>query len=836
MAKNKQQKARAQQARKQRRNEKQKKKQQQASKRVSVGVRIKERLAKQVPEAWAGENLSDAAVFDEAAFQTLEADLQSQVTNIRESLQLVCKLKGSDAAARVAGIPRSSPLSEWRLLVRGLTSWLENDFSAAKEIWNRLDPQRRPGRIATAMIAAALPDLEDLTLAGVRSNSVQSNSVAFSADQATVESARPAESALPAESEAAAEPESVDASLLTDTSLLTNAGVKNRLDTSLLQSARLLRRVRIDRVAIRMALTGATIPEEDSDLLIGPAKMKWLRSFSNDFESTEPQLVSALHRTALLRAFHQSYTDLFSAATGFFKGPDHDRQNELLSFFYYNGSDERSEQSRHFLNYVDMYLKSTQRISEPLRQALISECCHMRAAQLISEESERPFYMRFDEGQNDREIERLLRKSIAAFPDNRKAFQTYTEWLKEKLDDSDAKAAAEREPLIENLAGVMKKWSESRPDDVEPRLWLVEYLLENGELEQAQPFIEWLRVARQDDAKIRALPWKWQLLNTMQLCRRKSSLEQVPEKLQCIESEWPAWLSKDWLAYLHAAFQLRSGNTTEYEQQRTMICEQKKRVRDCPRDACMMLAAAQEMSVSPADLKPLRAVVDTAVRNVKKISTEDLLDLGEFYWDLHRIQVIYPAYRMHGSKFGRELKSRVNSVAKKIREWLPRPAFRHSLLWASEYRFWPENNDSAFPKCLELPSFTDPLIAAVRINSIPEGRNSKGLSEISRPLTLLRNALETELDPYYRSWFASLVEKTDQRLAAMPEKMFGFGRMVAEMAKSMGFSLDDLDFDDDDDDDDDEVCNCPSCVAERAEEARQRLEQNVAEDIIEPRF
>jgi len=794
MAKNKNQKAKAQQDRKQRRNDKRKKKQVREANRVPIAVRLKQRLAKRMPDAWIGEAPADAAVFETAAFNGLTPDLQSHVTAVREALKHVCASQASEAAARIAEIPRSSPLSEWRLFIRGLTSWLDDDHSKAKDIWNRLDATRRPGRIATAIIAAPLPDLETMSL---DSNGTEASTKG--AELGAIES-------VP-----------MDASLLTD------SGVKNRLDSSLLQSARVLRRVRIDRAAIRMALTGANQAEEDSDLLIGPEKMKWLRDFSRDFEDTEPQLVYALHQAALQRAFHQQYTDLFSAAVGYFKGPVHDRRNELLSYFFYNSSNGGEDRAdRHFLNYVDMDLKNNERISEPLRKALVSECCVRRASELISQDADRPFDMRSNRVNNDKEIERLLKKSMSSYPANRAAIQAQVEWLKEKLDDNNVTTAADREPLEKKLSEAMKAWSEALPEDVEPRLWLVDHLLENGELNAAQPFIEWLKVARQDDPKIRALPWKWQVLDTLRLCRRKSDLAKVPEKLQSIESEWPAWLSKDWLAYLQAAFQLRTGNTEAFEQQRTQICEQQKVVRDCPRDACMILAAAQGMNVAAADLKPLRAVVDAAVGKAKSISIENLLELGEFFWDLHRIQIIYPAYRMHGSKFGRELISRVDKGGTKVRDWLKLPAFKHAMLWASEHRCWPNNYDPKFPKCLEKDSGTESMIAAARINNILQYSRLKGIKGAAKSLELLRNVSTTERDLFYRYWFTSLVERADRGIEDLTKQGYGFGGSFGQIARSFGMASDDEDFDGDDDgDEDDEVCNCERCVAERAKAERQ---------------
>ena len=120
----------------------------------------------------------------------------------------------------------------------------------------------------------------------------------------------------------------------------------------------------------------------------------------------------------------------------------------------------------------------------------------------------------------------------------------------------------------------MRNWSKGLPDDVEPRLWLVDHLLENEETEEAKPHVDWLATARQDDPRVRATPWKWQLLEAMRLSRRKAWLSRVPERLEEAESQWPTWLSKQWLPYLNAALALRCGKTDEFEQQRKQICSE----------------------------------------------------------------------------------------------------------------------------------------------------------------------------------------------------------------------------------------------------------------------
>ena len=130
---------------------------------IGSNVRHRQRLTQQIPLAWPGEMSEDVAVFDDAVLSWLPPDLVPQVTAVREALQEALASRGDDALKRVSAIPRGSPLSEWRLFIRGLIDWLAGDTAAAGEAWKRLDPERRPGRIATAMMVALRSDLEHVS-------------------------------------------------------------------------------------------------------------------------------------------------------------------------------------------------------------------------------------------------------------------------------------------------------------------------------------------------------------------------------------------------------------------------------------------------------------------------------------------------------------------------------------------------------------------------------------------------------------------------------------------------------------------------------------------------
>ncbi|MGH7199004.1 MAG: hypothetical protein ACREJB_00255, partial [Planctomycetaceae bacterium] len=275
-------------------------------------ARHRRRLLQQAPKAWPGETPEDVAVFDDSVLESLPPELASQVCAVREALQDASEARAQDALKRMSAIPRSSPLSEWRLFVRGLVGWLADDAEAASEAWQRLDPERRPGRIAVAMMTALRPDLEHASRAkGTGEPSNESQALWW-----------------------------------------------NRWDDRLLYHAKLLRRIRFDRAAIRIAQTGLHLPEESKKLLLGPRKIRWLGRFVAEYGETEPDLAAALSQAALGRAFAQNYSDLFEDAAKVIEGPRHDRRNRLLTFFYFSrfANDPSAEKRAKWA--LDEYLKN----------------------------------------------------------------------------------------------------------------------------------------------------------------------------------------------------------------------------------------------------------------------------------------------------------------------------------------------------------------------------------------------------------------------------------------------------------------------------------------------
>ncbi len=770
---------------------------------MAMDTRLRQRIAKQEPAAWDGETPEDVAVFDSAVLETLSSELREQVIAIREALALACASNGNqvdDANQLVAMIPRNSPLSPWRLFVRGFQSWLRNDCDAAQKSWSRLDPRHRPGRIAAVLSSAQRNDIR------VSSNETASRQASKKADVGA--QSQPAESAL--------------------------LPIDSQPDAVQVYSAKLVRRIRFDRPAIRMARTITSQPEGqfgDPELLLGLEKLQRLKDFSTGYDRTEPQLVAALQHTALLLVVNQPYVNIFEAAIKFCGGPAHDARNSLLSFHYYSkfeGAEGRA--ARALERYLKKDLPANQQIPKPLCNAIISQSWLKEAEATLKPASPlggSPFEGMFGFGIDERQYEDYLKRAIKAYPANADAHQTYADWLESKATDERLRAA-ERKPHEKKLLAAMRKWSESIPNAAEPRLWLVDFLIEDEQLEEAAPHVEWLKASREDDPRIRSAPWKLAVLEAMQLCRRKAWLKQVPEKLVEVEALWPTWLSRDWLPYLHAAVVLRRGEKDEFEKIRAEMTSHITSSESL-KDACMMLGAAQRMRVPAADLKPLRVPVDGAVKKVESLAFDVLLNVASFFWDLSRIDLFYPAYRMHGSKFGKELWYRLGERPKMVLEHCDDPTFQAALMWMSTSRFYDDGYELRLPHGFTGVASKNKVVAASLINALLQLRFSWGVKNYQKQRDILQEAVSSENDPYYRHWFGSLVDEFDEKSAEGERFDSGPGSFFSAFGNAFrtsfgGDASADNRFDEDDDDTFD-----PNSTTARARPKKSRVDSGAGQ-------
>jgi tetratricopeptide (TPR) repeat protein len=95
---------------------------------------------------------ADAAVQQEAAGrQFLPAALQADFERILQAFAQVQAGQDDGARDTLQGIGLRSPFLEWKVLLRGLVAYYQNDDVRAQENWQRLDPERLPARLAAPL-------------------------------------------------------------------------------------------------------------------------------------------------------------------------------------------------------------------------------------------------------------------------------------------------------------------------------------------------------------------------------------------------------------------------------------------------------------------------------------------------------------------------------------------------------------------------------------------------------------------------------------------------------------------------------------------------------------
>ena len=113
---------------------------------------LNRRLAQVSPRGVAGEMIEDVAVFDTEARKSLPVESAALATLVAEAFQAIQAGRDDDALKILAGVPRTSPFSQWRLFAKGLIDWYDNQVADAIEAWRRLEPGCRPARIASSYL------------------------------------------------------------------------------------------------------------------------------------------------------------------------------------------------------------------------------------------------------------------------------------------------------------------------------------------------------------------------------------------------------------------------------------------------------------------------------------------------------------------------------------------------------------------------------------------------------------------------------------------------------------------------------------------------------------
>lgn len=99
--------------------------------------------------------LVDRAVRDSRVALPAQGDAREHVSRIRDALAAIESGNDDQAAELLKDVPRTSPASDWKLFVRGLTAFYDYDRERMQANWRRLDPDRTAVSIARKLVALA---------------------------------------------------------------------------------------------------------------------------------------------------------------------------------------------------------------------------------------------------------------------------------------------------------------------------------------------------------------------------------------------------------------------------------------------------------------------------------------------------------------------------------------------------------------------------------------------------------------------------------------------------------------------------------------------------------
>jgi hypothetical protein len=212
------------------------------------------------------------------------------------------------------------------------------------------------------------------------------------------------------------------------------------------------------------------------------------------------------------------------------------------------------------------------------------------------------------------------------------------------------------------------------------------------------------------------------------------------------------------------------------------------------------------MRVPAADLKPLRQPIDDALKNLQSIDDDDLLATADFFWDLSRVSLLYPAYRMHGTKFLRELLERFRRRPSLVHDDLDNPLIQSALFVMSDQGVFNDSYRVKLPEWLDQErSKSHVTLAATEANAALNRGVTWGADRYADNVAVLREA-EARADAFYRHWFRTLGDDLEEEIRDSGSEEFGgfggFARMFGDMFGEAGRDPD---------------CDCDDCRRARGE-------------------
>ena len=348
---------------------------------------------KLAPVAAAGEGPEDRAVFDPSVGGHLSPALAAEAARVRAALEMCAQGELYAAVDHLIAIDRKSPFADWRLFVRGLVAFQRSDLTAAREAWKRLDPARRPARIASQLDGAwarAMPAAEGGQAADGRA---------------------PAASGAP-----------VDA---------------------------LMRRGSMWDAAREIATTR----HRDEERTFSASQAALAIRLEKQYRDLDPDFIREFSAACRALALNQPDDQPFLALCRSTAGPADDPRNTRLQSIHLCRFMDTSEEVRQATReYVDRDLPGLSQLPAPLRAALASAALDRAAAHfLAAADSE------FGDGVSPHEeqvCERLLREAIERYPRNRRVHEALIKLLTYRSADDGAESDTGRALANAKLAFV----------------------------------------------------------------------------------------------------------------------------------------------------------------------------------------------------------------------------------------------------------------------------------------------------------------------------------------------------------------------------------------------
>lgn len=454
------------------------------------------------PKPLADEPLHDVAVFARSSREQLPAELQTQATAVAEALELLRQGADAQALDSLKDIPRSSPFADWRLFVRGLTAFYVADTAAARDAWGRLDPARRPARIATVLLKS------------------ETNSPLFADGQ--------------------------------------------QPPVKLVEAARQLRRREHILVAARN-IASASSHDSETKFSVAQAKqlVPFRDEYRGQDPEFVNRFGQACVRLAACQENPDVFELLVPQVPGPAHDPHWNLENFKYALNFEDSEEWVEEAADDFLK-QDLTKSSApepakQALASLLRMAQARYLVDQQSSAFD------PFGFMSGGSTDYKSIEKLMGEAIKLYPANRIAHLRLLELLQEQMDESGI-SAAEKKRIEQRVVSAKAAFVKAFPSEVEATLWLIDHYFDEDKLPEADKLMSQLSSYRLEDPRAKALPWKLSIRRAMYCSGRKTQLAQVPAALDEAAASWPAWLRQDWLPFLRAALALRLGDRTAFDE------------------------------------------------------------------------------------------------------------------------------------------------------------------------------------------------------------------------------------------------------------------------------